>query len=285
MTSLQAIILGALQGFSELFPISSLGHSVLLPPLLRWNIDQRSESFLIFLVATHCATALVLFGFFWRDWLRIFSGLWRSLRNREISATDPDEKLGWLLVVATVPAGVLGILYEERFKQLFANPRAVSMFLLLNGVMLFGAEYLRKRAGDVSLQADSDKRIAKLSWCNAIKIGAFQCLALLPGFSRTGSTITGGLLSDLSHEDAARFSFLLATPIIAAASVLKIPELALGANRAALGVSALGAACAAIAAYVTVKFLSKYFKKNTLRPFATYCLCAGIFLTWFFSRS
>ena len=140
----QGAVLGLLQGVSELFPVSSLGHSVILPSLLGWDIHQDKPYFLTFLVATHLATALVLLGFFWRDWVRIVKGLGRSLRDREIA--DPDAKLGWLLVVGTIPAGILGLLLQDSLRNLFAKPEYASIFLALNGVLLFGAEALRRRA-------------------------------------------------------------------------------------------------------------------------------------------
>ena len=271
----QALVLGLLQGISELFPISSLGHSIILPGLLGWHLDQDANYFLIFLVATHFATALILFLFYQRDWLRIISGVLRSLREREIN--EADAKLGWLLVVSTVPAGIAGLLFEERLKVLFISPLYVAVFLAMNGVMLLGGELLRQKAkigGDIH---DADKRIAvELSWNQAIKVGLMQIIALVPGFSRTGATIAGGLLVGLSHEDALRYSFLLATPIIGAAALLKLPELFESGGWQAVDVAVLGAIAAAIAAYFSVKFLTKYFKTNTLTPFALYCLGVAV---------
>lgn len=282
LSYLQAIILGALQGITELFPISSLGHSVVFPQLFGWQIHQQDEFFLVFLVATHFATALVLLGFFRRDWFRIAKGIIRSIRVREIKATDTDAKLAWLLIVATVPAGILGLLFEQKIKTLLATPSLVALFLILNGILLFGGELLRRRNNrSKGESADSDTRISKLSWTQTIKVGLMQCLALIPGFSRTGSTITGGLIVGLTHEDAARFSFLLATPIIFAASFLKLPELVL--NKAEFVIPALiGAVSSAIAAYLSVRFLTKYFKTNTLTPFAIYCVAFGIVISLIF---
>src|ERR1041385_7153362 len=153
----QAIVLGLLQGFSELFPISSLGHSVILPKLLGWNIHQNDPYFLSFLVATHLATAIVLFVFFWRDWVRILRGLGRSLRDRGIAPDDHDAKLGWLLVVGTIPAGLLGLLLESKLRSVFASAQSASIFLFLNGFLLYGAELLRRRAPETA--ADDDTRI------------------------------------------------------------------------------------------------------------------------------
>jgi undecaprenyl-diphosphatase len=275
LTIFQAIVFGLLQGITELFPISSLGHSVVLPKLLGWNIDQNAPFFLTFLVATHTATALVLFFYFLDDWKKILSGIWRSLREREIKENDANAKLGWLLVIATIPAGVLGILFEKTFTQLFANPQLVAGMLVLNGLLLYGAELLRRRRKEISKQTGSNERITKLSWVQAFKIGLLQCIALIPGFSRTGATVTGSLVEGLSHEDAARFAFLLATPIIGAASILKLPELAGADNKTVLLPVIIGAITSGIAAYFSVKFLTKYFETKTLTPFAIYCCVVG----------
>src|ERR1043165_843831 len=249
---LQALILGALQGASELFPVSSLGHSVILPQLLGWNIHQNDDYFLTFLVATHLATAIVLLGFFWRDWVRILKGLGRSLRDREIAPDDTDAKLGWLLVVGTIPAGILGLTLEHALRKVFASPTSAAIFLTLNGLMLYGAELLRRRAPQV--EQDDDARIARpTTWGGAFGVGAAQALALIPGFSRSGATMGGGLLMGLSNKDAARFAFLLATPIIGAAAILKIPDL-LGANGDGVRGQALVASlCAAVTAYLSVR--------------------------------
>jgi len=281
----QALVLGLLQGFSELFPISSLGHSVILPNLLGWNINQKDPFFLTFLVFTHLATSLVLLGFFWQDWKRIISGIFRSLLSREIKSSDHDAKLGWLLVIATVPAGVLGLLFEDFFKTFFAVPKYAAFFLALNGLLLFGAEILRKRQKEQTSVERSDERIAKLSFIKALKVGMIQPIALLPGFSRTGATIAGGLFVGLSHEDAARFSFLLATPIIGAAALLKLPEL-IFTNNQNIGLPiVVGGFASAFSAYFSIKFLVRYFQFNTLLPFAIYCLVfgLGVFL-YFLSR-
>ena len=269
----QAAVLGALQGVTELFPISSLGHSVILPNLYGWDIQQNEPYFLSFLVATHLATALVLLGFFWSDWVRIVKGLWRSLRNREIGA-DPDAKLGWLLIVATIPAGLLGLLLQDALRKFFASPEYAAIFLALNGLLLYGAELLRRRAPETT--DDDDTRIArKVGWWQTFAVGAAQAIALVPGFSRSGASMGGGLLVGLSHRDAARFAFLLATPIILAAAVLKLPELAGSQGDGVRGPALVGALCSAFTAYLAVKFLMRYFETRTLTPFAVYCLCVG----------
>jgi undecaprenyl-diphosphatase len=268
----QSVVLGLLQGVSELFPISSLGHTVILPSLFGWNIHQKEPYFLTFLVALHLATAIVLLGFFWQDWVRIVKGLGRSLRDREI--TDPDARLGWLLVVATIPAGILGLALQNYLRNLFASPEYASIFLALNGVMLYGAELLRRRAPVVA--EDDDERIAQtVGWPQSVAVGAAQSIALIPGFSRSGAAMGGGLLVGLSHKDAARFAFLLATPIIFAAAVLKLPDLAGSQGNGVRGPALVGALCSALSAYLAVRFLMRYFETRTLTPFAIYCLCAG----------
>ena len=285
ITVFQAIILGLTQGISELFPISSLGHSVLLPGLLGWHIDQHAESFLEFLVATHLATALVLFTFYFKDWARIVKGMFRSLAAREISDADPDAKLGWLLVVSTIPAGFIGLLLKDQIRGFLLSPGSAASFLILNGLLLLAAEWIRVRAlrrGDTAVDAverteENDHRIARrLSWRQSFNVGIMQVLALLPGFSRTGTTLSGSLMAGLSHEDALRYSFLLATPSIGAAALLEIPPLLASHNGALISASVWGAAFAAFGAWFAVKFLTRHFKTNTLTPFAVYCIAAGI---------
>jgi len=278
LTYFQALIFGLVQGITELFPISSLGHSVILPSVLGWHIDQNNPFFLTFLVATHTATAIVLFLFFWKDWKRIIIGLVRSIKERKIK--DIDAKLAWLLIIATIPAGLLGLLFQKHLQALFASPQLVAFVLVLNGLLLWGAEQINKRNLKTKQTAtNSDERITKLSWTQALKIGLLQCIALIPGFSRTGATLTGSLLVGLSHEDSARFAFLLATPIIAAASVLKLPELFKPSEISALGPTLVGTIAAAIAAYFSVKYLTKYFETKNLTPFAIYCVVIGVLVS------
>jgi undecaprenyl-diphosphatase len=258
---------------------------VILPRLLGWNIHQNDDYFLTFLIATHLATAIVLLGFFWQDWVRIVRGLFRSLRMREIRADDTDAKLGWLLVVGTIPAGLLGLLLEHPLRKVFASPQSAAIFLTLNGVMLYGAERLRRRApGDERPPADPDAQLARrLTWRCAIGIGTAQAIALLPGFSRSGATMGGGLLAGLSNEDAARFSFLLATPIIGAAAALKLPDFAGHQGDGVRGPALVGALCAAVTAYLAVRFLMRFFETNRLTPFAVYCVVAGLLCTIIFA--
>jgi undecaprenyl-diphosphatase len=278
----QAVVLGLLQGVSELFPVSSLGHSVILPKLVGWNIHQNDSYFITFLVGTHFATALVLLGFFWQDWVRIVKGLGRSLRDRTIAPDDKDAKLAWLLVVGTIPAGILGLLLEHKLRHVFASAQSAALFLTLNGLLLYGAELLRRRA-PVEERGEPDQRIVKrVGWKEAAGIGTAQALALIPGFSRSGATMGGGLLAGLSNEDAARFAFLLATPIIGAAAALKLPELLGSQGDGIRGQTLVGAICSAVTAYLAVRFLMRFFHTNRLTPFAVYCFLAGLAASIYF---
>jgi undecaprenyl-diphosphatase len=277
LTYFQGIVLGILQGISELFPISSLGHSVIIPQLLGWTIDQRSPFFLMFLVATHTATAIVLLLFFWKDWVRIVSGFLRSVKGGGVSPNDVDARLAWLLIIGTIPAGLVGITFKHFIRVQLLSGYFAAIFLALNGVLLFGAEFIRRKA-PLSDAAQSDQRISKMSWWQGFKVGVMQVLALMPGFSRTGSTIAGSLLVGLSHEDAVRYSFLLSTPIIAAAAALELPQLVASGNFSAMGVSVAGGLCAALFSFLSVKFLTAYFKAENrkLTPFAVYCIVVGV---------
>lgn len=204
----------------------------------------------------------------------IFKGIFRSLKNRFIDKNDTYEKLGWMIVIATIPVGILGVLFQEKVQALLASAQIVSIILILNGFMLYGAEYLRKKKENRA-DSDIDARISKISWFDSVKVGLMQCIALIPGFSRTGSTLSAGLFVGLDHESSARFSFLLATPVIFAASLLKLPELfSIDANTS-LPIL-VGAITSAIGAYVSVRFLEKYFQTKTLTPFAVYCMIAGV---------
>jgi undecaprenyl-diphosphatase len=280
----QAIVLGLVQGIAEPFPISSLGHGVVLPRLLGWDIHQNDEFFLTFLVATHFATATVLFFIFLEDWKKIFAGLWRSLRERVIREDDVSAKVGWLLVVGTIPAGLIGLILEHPLRTLFASPASAAAFLIVNGVLLLVFERLRRRPprpGDYL--GDSDARIAKMGWRQAFAIGTAQAAALIPGISRSGITMGGGLLVGLSNEDAARYSFLLATPIIGAAAVLKLPELFGEQGDGVRGPALAGAIAAALTTFLAVKFLLRFFQTNRLTPFGVYCIVAGTICTLIFA--
>ncbi|HTT95003.1 MAG TPA: undecaprenyl-diphosphate phosphatase [Solirubrobacterales bacterium] len=282
---LQALILGLTQGVAEPFPVSSLGHGVIIPSLFGWDIHQNDDYFLAFLVATHCATALVLFFYFLGDWVRIFKGLGRSVRDRGIGPGDDDARLGWLLVVGTIPAGILGLALQHPLRTLFASPETAALFLTLNGILLLAFERLRRRQperGDG--EGDPDPRIARrVSLRQAAAIGTAQAAALIPGISRSGVTMGGGLLVGLSNEDAAKFGFLLATPVIAAAGVLKLPELFGSAGDGVRGPALVGALAAAFTTFLAVRFLLRYFQSNRLTPFGIYCLVAGIVCSLIFA--
>ncbi len=280
----QAVILGLVQGVAEPFPISSLGHGVVLPRLAGWNIHQNDKFFLTFLVATHLATALVLLALFMKDWVRIAKGLWRSLALREIRDDDVDARLGWLLVAGTIPVGVIGLVLEKPLRTLFASPQTAAAFLIVNGTALLVFERWRRRPprpGDYL--GDADVRIAKLSWRQAIAVGTSQVAALIPGISRSGFSMGGGLLVGLSNEDAARYGFLLATPVIFAAAALKLPELLGPEGNGVRGPALVAGLCAAVTTFFAVKFLLRYFQTNRLTPFGLYCIGLGVICTLVFA--
>ncbi len=274
---LQAIVLGLIQGIGEPFPVSSLGHGVVIPGVLGWNIHQNDDYFLAFLVATHCATAIVLFVYFLQDWVRIFRGFGRSIRDRGIRPDDDDARLAWLLIVGTIPAGILGLALEHKLRTLFASAEVAAIFLIVNGVLLLGFERLRRRRPEKGdWEGDADPRIARrVTMKQAAAIGTAQAAALIPGISRSGVTMGGGLLVGLSNEDSARYAFLLATPIIAAAGVLKLPELFGSAGDGVRGQALVGAIVAAFTTWLAVRFLMRWFRSNRLTPFGIYCIAAG----------
>jgi undecaprenyl-diphosphatase len=285
LTYFQAIVLGVLQGVSELFPVSSLGHSVILPQLLGWTdvvVAQSAQEsyFLAFLVGLHVATALALVVFYRSTWVRIVRAIITSLQTRRIET--PDARLGWLLVVATIPAGIAGLLLEHSLRVVFAHPLAAAGFLVVNGLILAFGEWARRGAAvrraiaTRATTAAGDRRLDTLEFREAGGIGIAQALALLPGISRSGITMVAGLVRGLDHDDSARFSFLLATPIILAAGLYKLPDL-LGPNGDGVRLQILaGSIAAAVAAYVSVRFLTRYFRLGTLTPFAIYCLAVGV---------
>jgi undecaprenyl-diphosphatase len=298
LTYLQAIVIGLLQGATELFPVSSLGHSVLVPALIggSWqdlvtqaSTPNSSESpYLAFIVALHVATAIALLAFFWRDWIRIVSAFFGSCARRRVETSD--ERLAWLIVIATIPVGITGLLLEHTFRTLFAKPLAASMFLFVNGLILLAGERLRRNAErqaaeqpdhheaeDEGLVVSRRRAMVDLSYREAGIIGFFQTFALLAGISRSGITMVAGLLRGLDHEDAAKFSFLLATPVIFAAGVLKLPVLAGPAGDGIRGQVLVGSLVAGVAAYLTVRYLVRFFQTRTLKPFAIYGLVAGAF--------
>lgn len=274
MTFLQAMVLALLQGVSELFPVSSLGHTILIPALLQWhNINRSDPTFLAFVVVLHLGTALALIVFYWREWIAIVSALVRSVIRGKLS-DDRNEKVGWLLVAGTIPVGLLGIFLEHPVRDLFGSPAPAALFLAINGLVMFGAEALRRR--QLAATHRPDRPMQSLSFVQSVTVGFLQSFALLPGISRSGASMVGGLIFDLDHEDAAHFSFLLATPVIFAAAVLEIPRLFVPGAQAIAGEAAVGGVIAGIAAYLSVAFLTRYFKSNDLRPFGWYCLIVGI---------
>jgi undecaprenyl-diphosphatase len=263
--------------------VSSLGHSVIIPSLLGWHIDQSSDSFLVFLVAVHAATALALVLFYAESWRAIIAGFFRSVVALKVPTGDTYARLAWLIIIGTIPAGALGLLLQKKISLLLNAPTFIALILVANGVLLLLIEYVfgKKRSGSFS-DVSHDARIAPLSYFRAFLVGCVQCSALIPGFSRTGATIGGGLAAGLSHEDAARFSFLLSTPLIGAAALLKLPELATHYGSYPVVATLVGAATAALAAYCSVRYLTKYFKTKNLVPFAFYCIIAGVLSILYF---
>ena len=361
MTYFQAVVIALIQGVTEMFPISSLGHSVLVPAWFggSWQTlvtqssqaDSESSFYLAYIVALHCASALALLWYFRADWIRIIRGFFRSLpasarlslehRRFRLDVADKDERLAWMIIFATIPVGLTGLLLEHVFRTLFAKPLAAAVFLFVNGLILLGAEALRRAslrkqngvtvtadravplqeparpqweaaapaysgnpgypgaaataasphgaatvshrrpsggraAADIADAERSDERISKLPYKDAFIIGSSQILALLAGISRSGITMAGGLWRGLDHEDAARFAFLLATPVILAAGVLKVPSLAGSAGAHIHGQVIVGFIVCGIAGYLSVRFLLRWFQTRTLTPFAIYCLAFGL---------
>jgi undecaprenyl-diphosphatase len=325
LTYPEAIVVGLFQGVSELFPVSSLGHSVLIPALIggQWardlNVSAPESPYLAFIVGLHVATALALLAYFWRDWLRIIAGFGTSLRDRQVKTAD--QRLAWLIILATIPVGIAGLLLEHTFRTVLGKPIPAAIFLTVNGVILYGGELLRRRdpaltapAGQArqmaavsasqptapltareqapgrhavpghhairqhEAEADraADQRLAGIGYPQAVLIGSTQVLALLPGISRSGVTMVAGLARGLSHEDAARFAFLLATPVILAAGALKIPDLAGSLGSGIRGQILVGSVLSGIGAYLSIRFLLRYFQTRTLTPFAIYCTVAGL---------
>lgn len=286
---LEAGVIGLIQGVSELFPVSSLGHSILIPALIggSWardlSVSSPESPYLAFVVGLHVATAVALIVFFRRDWLRIVGGLVTSVRERRIST--PYQRLGWLLVLATIPVGLAGLLLEHLFRTVLGRPAPTAAFLVVNGLLLVAAERTRRArrtgsaAGDTGTNAGavaSDTRLARTGVGSAVLIGAAQIGGLFPGISRSGAAMVAGLGRGLDHEDAARFSFLLATPVILAAGVLKLPDLAGPLGDGIRGQVLFGSVLSGLGAYVSVRFLTRWFRTRTLLPFAVYCIVAGL---------
>ena len=273
MTFVQAIALALLQGVSELFPVSSLGQTILIPALLQWrNINRSDPTFLAFVTVLHLGTAIALVLFYRRVWVRVIRAFVASLLHGKIGS-DPDEKLSWLLVVATIPVGILGVLLKDPVRTFFGSAETAAIFLILNAAIMFFGEYLRRRQ-KMQFQRP-DKTTTQLTWFESVGVGIGQGLALFPGISRSGASMVAGLLANLNHEDAANYSFLLATPVILAAALLEIPDLAGPGTHVVFVQAVVGGIVAGIAAYASVSFLVRYFQNNDLRPFGWYCLVFG----------
>ncbi len=296
LTYPEAIVVGLVQGVTELFPVSSLGHSVLLPALVggRWatdlDVSAPESPYLAFIVGLHVATALALLVFFRADWVRIVRGLLTSVRDRRVAT--PDQRLAWLLVLATIPVGITGLLLEHTFRTVLGRPTPAAVFLMANGALLLLGERLRKSTAPVertvavgagagpppppsTVDAAADRRLSGVGLGTAMLVGSAQILALLPGISRSGVSMVAGLVRGLSHEDAARLSFLLATPVILAAGVLKLPDLAGPLGAGVRGQVLAGSIVSGLGAYAAVRWLTRWFTTRTLTPFGIYCLLAG----------
>jgi undecaprenyl-diphosphatase len=339
LTYLESGVVGLIQGVSEMFPVSSLGHNVLIPAIVggTWardlDVASPESPYLAFIVGLHVATAIALLIYFWRDWVKIIGGLLSSLRD--LSVETADQKLAWMIILATIPVGLVGLAFEHTFRVLFAKPILAGIFLMVNGLILLAGERYRSRA---SLAADAavasaqapaapepapmvprsglagrglatptarppiaaadvrwrrasgqpsraaeladarqaDRRLASMGYAQAVIIGSAQILALLAGISRDGVTIVTGLARGLSRVDAARFAFLLATPVILAAGALKIPDLVGPLGNGIRGQILLGSLLSGVGAYLSVRFLLRYLRTRTLTPFGVYCLLAGL---------
>lgn len=292
---LEAAVVGLLQGVSELFPVSSLGHSVLLPAVIggSWardlDVASPESPYLAFIVGTHVATALALIAFYWRDWLRLIGGLFGSIRHRRMST--PDERLIWQLVVGTIPVGLVGLIFEHWLRTHLGRPVPAACFLIVNGLILLGIEWYVARSparehamdavpaqvpGDrVADGVAADARLSQMSFAKALAIGSVQVLALAPGISRSGATTAAGMGAGIRREDALRFSFLLATPVILAAGVLKLPDLFGPLGDGVRPQVLVGSLLAGLGAYISVRWLTRWVHTNSLRPFGWYCLAAG----------
>ncbi len=287
----QAAVMGLLQGVTELFPVSSLGHSVIFPTLFGWTNLVKAQAnpesfFLAFLVGLHLATATALLIFYRKEWIRITLGFFSSIRYRRIQS--PDERLAWLLITATIPTGALALIFEHFFRTFFSKPLYAALFLMVNGVVLFVGEALSRRsntAKSVDSSAEvlnspdltsTEAHLKQIKFRDAALMGTFQTGALLAGISRSGISLVGGLVCKLNHQDAARFSFLMATPIILLAGLYKIPSDLLGHNGDGIRLQILvGSLVAFVAAYFSVSFLDRYFRNKTSTPYALYSLIAG----------
>jgi undecaprenyl-diphosphatase len=280
----QAVVLGLLQGVTELFPVSSLGHTVLFPSLFGWNalvkFQSRPESpWLAFVVMLHVGSAVGLLIYFWRDWIEIITAFFRTLSKRRIDT--PVERLAWLIIAASIPTGILGLALEHPIRVALAKPISAAIFLMVNGAILLSAERLRRRAEvrAVALRegapAEGFRRLDTLEFREAGVMGLAQSGGLIPGISRDGMVMSAGLLRGLDNADAARYSFLLATPIILAAGIFKLPDLTGPLGSGIRGEAVVAAVCAAAACIFSVHYLLRYFKTRNLNPFGIYCIVFG----------
>lgn len=276
----QIIFLALLQGVTELFPISSLGHTVILPGLFGWGDLERNNRFLPLIVALHLGTSIALVIYFWRDWFQVGRSVVKSVIEGEVR-TGTEEWVSFLIIIGTIPAGLLGVFLESPLKLLFASPLIASTFLIVNGSLLFLGERLRLRTESHEPNPDPKEReahfrpLSSLTWKEAIIVGLAQSLALIPGISRSGASMVAGLGVGLNHEDAARFSFLLGTPIIGAAALLEVPQL-IGEPLSVIFLVTVGMVLAGVAAFLSTRFLLRYFETGRLNPFAYYCWGAGL---------
>ncbi len=332
LTYLEAAVVGLIQGVTELFPVSSLGHNVLIPALIggSWardlNVATPESPYLAFIVGLHVATAIALLIYFWRDWVRIIKGFFSSLRQiaRPAEGTtrwmlqSGDEQLAWLIILATIPVGLAGLVFEHVFRVIFGRPAYAAVFLIINGLILLAGERFRRHASleaeeelaaereyalagagggparsypgrarhaasrrdprleEMDNAVESDERLSRMRYGEAVIIGSAQVLALMAGISRDGVTMVAGMARGLSREDAARFAFLLATPVILAAGALKIPDLMGSLGSGIHGQVVVGSVLSGVGAYVSVKYLVRYFRTRTLTPFGIYCIIAGL---------
>jgi undecaprenyl-diphosphatase len=285
-TALRSIILGLLQGVTELFPISSLGHTVIFPKLFGWNqivayqSSGSENAWLAFLVMLHVGSAVGLLIYFWRDWIAIIKAFFATLGKRR--AETPTERLAWLIIIASIPTGILGIALEHTARTATAKPLIASIFLVVNGFVLFTAQRLSNRAEVRQLASregskrDGGRVLETREYREGAGLGVAQSGGLIAGISRDGMVMAAGLARGLDNADAARISFLMATPIILAAGLYKIPDLT-GANGNGIrGYALLAAGVAAVTAVFTVHFLTRFFRRFTLNPFAAYCVVFGL---------
>jgi undecaprenyl-diphosphatase len=324
MTYPEAAVIGLIQGVTELFPVSSLGHSVLIPALVggSWATDldaaAPSSPYLAFVVGLHVATAIGMLFYFWRDWLRIIGAFITSVRYRVIE--NSDQRLAWMIILATIPVGLVGLVADHETRVLFARPELAAVFLIINGIILYSAERFRRPASlqadasverereladslparvgasptarvgaahasgqramrqkEISVSVRADERLATMSYKQAVIIGTMQIFALLAGISRDGIAMVAGMFGGLAREDAARFAFLLATPVILAAGLLELPKLTGPLGNGIHGQILVGSVLAGVGAYVSVRFLVKFFQTRSLTPMAIYCVIFGLF--------